>query len=155
MVSLPHSRIPCLCRDTLTLFSSFTTLFLFVGALFSVAAALDSLFCLCGSLLFNSLYPISLEFGFRGFVFILGSVILLIPLILTWWVSLSTLLGKSQFRVIFLAANVELCTFAYGIGKSVSADIIVCTFCFIIAYIFSWGKNKVKQQLTLKAWQVK
>ncbi|XP_048585472.1 proton-coupled folate transporter isoform X2 [Nematostella vectensis] len=54
------------------------------GALFSAVASLEMLCHLCGTFLFNSLYPASLKFHFPGFVFFLGAIITWIPFILIW-----------------------------------------------------------------------
>ncbi|KAL9982404.1 hypothetical protein ACROYT_G004441 [Oculina patagonica] len=52
------------------------------GALFSVAASLDTLCHFIGAFIFNSMYPASLKFHFSGFVFFLGATMLIIPLLL-------------------------------------------------------------------------
>lgn len=52
------------------------------GALFSATASLETLCNFLGAFIFNSMYPASLKFDFPGFVFFLGSVMLIIPLLL-------------------------------------------------------------------------
>lgn len=52
------------------------------GALFSAIASLETLFNFIGAFIFNSMYPASLKFNFPGFVFFLGAVLLLLPLLL-------------------------------------------------------------------------
>ncbi|KAJ7378797.1 hypothetical protein OS493_020395 [Desmophyllum pertusum] len=54
------------------------------GALFSASASLETLCNFIGAFIFNSMYPASLKFNFPGFVFFLGTIILIIPLLLIW-----------------------------------------------------------------------
>lgn len=52
------------------------------GALFSATASLETLCNFLGAFIFNSMYPASLKFEFPGFVFFLGTVMLIIPVLL-------------------------------------------------------------------------
>ncbi|KAL9982405.1 hypothetical protein ACROYT_G004442 [Oculina patagonica] len=52
------------------------------GALFSATASLETLCNFIGAFIFNSMYPASLKFNFPGFVFFLGTIMLIIPLLL-------------------------------------------------------------------------
>ena len=53
----------------------------FSGALFSATASLETLCNFLGAFIFSSMYPASLKFHFPGFVFLLGTVMLIIPLL--------------------------------------------------------------------------
>lgn len=53
------------------------------GALFSATASLETLCNFIGAFIFNSMYPASLKHDFPGFVFFLGALLLIIPLLFT------------------------------------------------------------------------
>ncbi|KAJ7383109.1 hypothetical protein OS493_030639 [Desmophyllum pertusum] len=54
------------------------------GSLFSAVSSIEVLCTFGGTALFNSLYPKSLKFDVPGFVFVLGAILMLLPLFCTF-----------------------------------------------------------------------
>ena len=63
-------------KHVTSLFISFTIL----GALFAAVAAVETVCTLLGAVIFNCLYPVTMHFGFSGFIFLTMALLLLAPL---------------------------------------------------------------------------
>ena len=69
------------CKDKFQEFNkSRRILFNFLGALFAAVAAVETVCTLLGAVIFNCLYPFTIQFGFSGLSFLAMAIMLIAPL---------------------------------------------------------------------------
>ncbi|XP_070578287.1 proton-coupled folate transporter-like [Ptychodera flava] len=77
-----------------------------LGAMFAITASLEPLFGMCGSMLFNNLYPVTLSFS-PGFSFVVMAIVIFIPVLLLQIVGMDMRRGTAYKYTQIAASELE------------------------------------------------